>query len=155
VKEGELQWAGFYLAGLLCLVLMAVKLTLALPWSWWRILLPLWAVLLHNGVHIAIGFIWLTWMGCGREGDDLRLRRHHRLDRYQFGSMVCGLIFLDNVFRKMGGPGESAWWWLASGRTEVILLSAGSMLTCQFLFWSGIVERENTRRADESGPRRR
>jgi hypothetical protein len=84
VKEGELQWAGFYLAGLLCLVLMAVKLTLALPWSWWRILLPLWAVLLHNGVHIAIGFIWLTWMGCGREGDDLRIRRHHRLDRYQF-----------------------------------------------------------------------
>ena len=155
MKEGELQWAGFYLAGLLCLVLMAVKLTLALPWSWWRILLPLWAVLLHNGVHIAIGFIWLTWMGCGREGDDLRIRRDHRLDRYQSGSMVCALIFLDNVFRKMGGPGESAWWWLASGRTEVILLSAGSMLTCQFLFWSGIVERENTRRADESGPRRR
>jgi hypothetical protein len=39
--------------------------------------------------------------------------------------MVCALIFLDNVFRKMGGPGESAWWWLASGRTEVILFSDG------------------------------
>jgi hypothetical protein len=56
---------------------------------------------------------------------------------------------------KTGGAGESAWWLLASRRAEVILLSAGSMLTCQFLFWSGIVERENTRRADESGPRRR
>ena len=29
MKKGELQWAGFYLAGLLCLVLIAVKLTLA------------------------------------------------------------------------------------------------------------------------------
>jgi hypothetical protein len=39
------------------------EVTLALPWSWWRILLPLWAVLWHNGVQVAVGFIWLTWMG--------------------------------------------------------------------------------------------
>jgi hypothetical protein len=38
----ELQGAGFYLAGLLCLVLAALKLMLALPWSWWRVLVPLW-----------------------------------------------------------------------------------------------------------------
>ena len=155
MKQGELQWAGFNLAGLLCLVLMVVKLTLALPWSWWRVLLPLWAVLWHNGVYIAVGFIWLTWKGCGREDDELRVRRQHRLDRCQFGSMVCALVFLDNVLRKMGGEGESVWWWLASGRHEVILLSGGAMLTCQFLFWSGIVEGGNTRRAYESGPRRR
>jgi hypothetical protein len=29
VKEGELQWAGFNMAGLLCLVLMVLKLALA------------------------------------------------------------------------------------------------------------------------------
>ena len=106
-------------------------------------------------LYITVGLIWLTWMGCGREGDDLRVLRNQRLDRYQFGSMVCALIFLDNVLRKMGGPGESVWWWLASGRNEVILLSGGAMLTCQFLFWSGIVEGGDTRKADESGPRRR
>ena len=134
--------------------MMVVKLTLALPWSWWRVLLPLSAVLWHNGVYIAVGFIWLTWKGCGGE-DDLSIRGHHRLDRYQFGSMVCALVFLDNVLRKMGGEGESVWWWLASGRDEVILLSGGAMLTCQFLYWSGIVEGGNTSWADESGPRRR
>jgi len=141
VKEGELQWTGFNIAGLLCLVLMVLKLKLALLWSWWRVLLPLWVVLWQNAVHIAVGFLWLTWMGCGREGDDLRIRPHHGLDRYQLVSLVCALIFLDNVLRKMGGPGESDWWWMASGRTEVILLSAGAMLACQFRFWSGIVER--------------
>jgi hypothetical protein len=64
-------------------------------------LLPLWVVLWHN----AVGFLWLTWMGCGREGDDLRIRQHHELDQYQLGSLVCALIF-DNVLRKMGGPGD-------------------------------------------------
>ena len=67
MKQGELQWAGFNLAGLLCLVLMIMKLTLALPWSWWRVMLPLWVVLWHNGVYMAVGFIWLTWKGCGEK----------------------------------------------------------------------------------------
>ena len=140
MKEAELQWAGFNLAGLLCLVLMGLKLKLALLWSWWRVLLPLWVVLWHNAVYIAVGFLWLTWRGCGREGDDLRIRVHPGLDRYQLGSLVCALILLDNVLRKIGGPGESDWWWMASGRTEVILLSAGAMLACHFRFRSGMVE---------------
>jgi hypothetical protein len=146
VQEGEPQWAGFNVAGLLCLVLLGLKLKLALPWSWWRVLLPLWVVLWHNGVYIAVGFLWLTWIGYGREGDDPRIGPHHGLDRYQLGSLVCALILLDNVLRKIGGPGESDWWWMASGKTEVILLSAGAMLTCQFRFWSGVVDRSNTRR---------
>jgi len=106
-------------------VLAVVKLALALPWSWWRVLLPLGVVLWHNTVYIAVGFIWLAWKGCGREGDDLRIRRRHTVDRYQVGSLVCAAIFLDNVLR--------------SGRNDVLVLSAGLMLACQFLYWSGIV----------------
>ena len=154
MRKGDFQWAGFWLAGLLSLVLAVVKPLLASPWSWWRVLLPLWVMLWHNALYLAIGFIWLTWMGCGREGVDLRVRRHRKLDRYQFGSMVCALIFLDNVLRKMGGPGESVWWWLASGRQDVLLLSGGSMLACQFLFWSGIVAGRRTRKVDQCGARR-
>ena len=78
----------FNMAGLLWLVLMVLKLALASRWSWWRVLLPLWVVLLHNAVYIAVGFLWLTWMGCGREDDDLRTRAHPGLDRYQLGSGV-------------------------------------------------------------------
>ena len=138
MQKGEIQWAGFWLAGLLCVVLAVVKLALALPWSWWRLLLPLGVVLWHNTVYIAVGFIWLAWKGCGREGDDLRIRRRHRVDRYQVGSLVCAAIFLNNVLRRIDGA-ESDWWWLASGRNDVLVLSAGLMLACQFLYWSGIV----------------
>ena len=140
---------------MLSLALAVVKPLLALPWSWWRVLLPLWVVLWHNSVYMAVGFIWLTWMGCGREGDDLRVRRHRKLDRYQFGSLLCAAIFLDNVLRKMGGARESVWWWLASGRPDVLLLSGASMLECQFLYWSSIVTRGEITRGDKSGVRRR
>ena len=138
MKKDEIQGAGFWLAGLLCMVLAVVKLALALRWSWWRVLLPLGVVLWHNTVYIAVGFIWLAWKGCGREGDDLRIRRRHTVDRYQVGSLMCAAIFLDNVLRRIDGA-ESDWWWRASGRNDVLVLSAGLMLACQFLYWSGSV----------------
>jgi len=102
VRKGEFQWAGFWLAGLLCLALTAAKLALAMPWSWWRILLPLWVVVLQNSVHVAAGFIWLTWRRSGRGGDGLTISHDRRLDRYQFGSMLCALVFMDNVLRSGG-----------------------------------------------------
>ena len=57
VRKGELQWAGFWLAGVLCLVFTVVKLAVASPWSWWRVLLPLWVVLWQDALYIAVGFI--------------------------------------------------------------------------------------------------
>jgi hypothetical protein len=44
-EQGPLHWHGFRLAGLLCLGLAIVKLTLESHWSWWRVLLPLWTML--------------------------------------------------------------------------------------------------------------
>jgi hypothetical protein len=43
---------------------------------------------------------------------------------------------------------ESDWWCLASGRNDVLVLSAGLMLACQFLYWSGIVMGAKTKAVD-------
>lgn len=43
-----LEPAGFWLSGLVCVVLAVLKLTVEVQWSWWRVSLPLWAVLGHN-----------------------------------------------------------------------------------------------------------
>jgi hypothetical protein len=40
--------AGFYWSGFLSLVLAVLQLTVETHWSWWRVLLPFWAVLGHN-----------------------------------------------------------------------------------------------------------
>ena len=54
-----LELAGFWLSGLVCVVLAVLKLTVEAQWSWWRVSLPLWAVLGHNILYIILGFVWL------------------------------------------------------------------------------------------------
>ena len=54
-----LELAGFWWSGLVCLVLAVLKLTVEAQWSWWRVSLPLWAVLGHNILNIVVGFVWL------------------------------------------------------------------------------------------------
>ena len=74
MMNDEVQWTGFWVGGFASLALTVVKLASALRWSWWRVWLPLWVVLLHNAVYVGAGFIWLTWKGWGRRGDHLSLR---------------------------------------------------------------------------------
>ena len=100
-------------------------------------------VSVHTALYIAVGFIWLTWMECG--GHRATVRESQQRYRYQFGSMVCSLIFMDNVMRKMGASGESSWFWLASGKTNVIFLSGILIVVCQFQFWSTVVWRKRPR----------
>ena len=47
-----LELAGFWLSGLVCVVLAVLKLTVEAQWSWWRVWLSLWAVLGHNILNI-------------------------------------------------------------------------------------------------------
>jgi hypothetical protein len=89
VKKGESQWAGFWLAALLCLVLAVVKLALALLWSLWRVLLPLWMMLWHNGVYMAVGFHVVDVDGdAGGKAITSGFGQHPKLDRYQSGTRV-------------------------------------------------------------------
>ena len=60
-----LQPAGFYWSGFLCLVLAVLKLMREANWSWWRVLLPFWAVLGHNILYITVGFVWLSFADDG------------------------------------------------------------------------------------------
>jgi DMSO/TMAO reductase YedYZ heme-binding membrane subunit len=54
-----IQMRGFSLAGFLCVALAVLKLTSEVQWSWWRALLPFWAVLGHNLLYVIVGFAWL------------------------------------------------------------------------------------------------
>jgi hypothetical protein len=70
IAQEPIRLAGFYVAGLLCLVSAVLKLTIEEHWSWWRVLLPLWAVLGHNILYIAIGFAWLFFVAPGPPGEE-------------------------------------------------------------------------------------
>jgi hypothetical protein len=69
-----LELAGFWWSGLVCLVLAVLKLTVEAQWSWWRVSLPLWAVLGHNILNIIVGFVWLYFADDGAPEEAVTIR---------------------------------------------------------------------------------
>jgi hypothetical protein len=145
----QIQTLGFYLAGFLCLVLAVLKLTIEVHWSWWRVLSPLWLVLGHNALDVAVGFVWLFFADDGATGEEVTIRQDHRPYGYQLAAILCFLIFVHNLLRRIEGQGESAWCWLGSGRWELIFVSGALSVVCQLLFWSGVVRTGNRRSRGE------
>jgi len=135
----QIQVLGFYLAGFLCLVLAVLKLTIEGHWSWWRVLLPLCVVLGHNALYITVGFVWLFFADDGAAGKEVTIRQDDGPYSYQLAAMLCFLIFADNLLGRIEGPGETMWFWLRSGRWELIFVSGVLSVVCQLMFWSGIV----------------
>jgi hypothetical protein len=74
IGQQPIQFMGFYVAGLLCLGSLVLKLTVEGHWSWWRVLLPLWAMFGHNILYIVVGFVWLSFVSWPAWR---RRRRHH------------------------------------------------------------------------------
>ena len=100
--RSQLQLLGFYLAGFVCVVLAILKLTIEGHWSWWRVLLPLWVVLGHNAVYIAVGFAWLRFADDG----EATIRPNDGASAYQLAAMLCFLIFADNLLGRIEGTGR-------------------------------------------------
>jgi pimeloyl-ACP methyl ester carboxylesterase len=109
VGQQPIQLAGFYLAGLLCLAAAILKLTIEGHWSWWRVLLPLWAVLGHNILYIVVGFAWLFFVPPSTPGEeDIRIREDPP-QRYEFRAMLCFLLFAHNLLARIEGEDQRMW----------------------------------------------
>ena len=134
---GSFEPVGFYWAGFLCLVLAVLKLSGEAHWSWWRVLLPLWAVLGHNILYVAIGFVWLSFTDDGEE--EVTIRQGDGGYGYQVAALMCFVVFADNVLRRMEGQQEQLFLWVSSGEWETIVVFGMLTVIMQLLFWSKIV----------------
>ena len=54
-------------------------------WSWWRVLLPFWAVLGNNHLYITVGFAWLFFADAGATEEAVTIRQGHGAYGYQIG----------------------------------------------------------------------
>jgi hypothetical protein len=145
----QFQMLGFYWAGLLCLMLAVLKLTMEGHWSWWRVLLPLWVILGHNALYIAVGLVWLTFADDGAAGEEATLRQSDGSYAYQVVALLCFLIFADNLLGRIEGIGEITWLGLRSGWWTVIVASGVLSVMCQLLFWSTVVPADSRRTWEE------
>ena len=134
---GSFEPVGFYWAGFLCLVLAVLKLSGEAHWSWWRVLLPLWVVLGHNILYVAIGFVWLSFTDDGEE--EVTIRQGDGGYGYQVAALMCFVVFADNVLRRMEGQQEQLFLWVSSGEWETIVVFGMLTVIMQLLFWSKIV----------------
>ena len=139
-----LELAGFWWSGLVCLVLAVLKLTVEAQWSWWRVSLPLWAVLGHNILNIIVGSVWLYFADDGSPEEAVTIRPGDGGYGYQIAALVCFVVFADNVLRRIEGPGENMLW-VSSGRWETIVVFGMLSVIMQLLFWSKIVDPGNHR----------
>ncbi len=140
IAQEPSRLAGFYAAGLLCLVSAVLKLTIEEHWSWWRVLLPLWAVLGHNILYIAIGFAWLFFVSPGPPGEGDITIREDPPQRYEFAAMLCFLLLADNLLARIERADQRMWVWLGTGQWQLLLLFALLSVMCQLLFWSEVVQ---------------
>jgi len=141
----QIQTTGFYLSGFLALALTVLKLTAIVDWSWWRVMLPLWVLLGHNAAYMLVGFICLFFARYGEE-EEQPINQTNLLRRYQFAAMLFCLIFVDNLLRGIEGRGDSNWFWLCSGKFEILVLFGVLSLVAHFLYWSRIVAVVNEQR---------
>ena len=128
-RDPQIQPEGFYVFGFLCLVFAVLKLTIEGHWSWWRVLLPLWVFLGHNGLYALAGFICLFFVEHGEEGEEEEstIVETNLLTGYKLGGMLCFLIFMDNLLRWMERGGNPAWFWLCSGKSDTPRKAGGLM----------------------------
>jgi hypothetical protein len=140
VGQQPIQLAGFYLAGLLCLAAAILKLTIEGHWSWWRVLLPLWAVLGHNILYIVVGFAWLFFVPPSTPGEEDITIREDPPQRYEFGAMLCFLLFAHNLLARIEGEDQRMWVWLGTRQWQLLLLFGILSLLCQLMFWSEVVQ---------------
>lgn len=134
-----IQPTGFYWAGFLCLILGVLKLTLERSWSWWRVMLPVWAVLGHNVLYIGVGFLWLSFAEDGVTDEEVMIRETNQTYGYQLAALFCFAVFADNVLSRIEGAGQTAGFPLTSGRWELILVFSVLSAALQLLFWSEVV----------------
>ena len=99
--RSQFQMLGFYLAGFLCVMLTALKLTIEGDWSWWRVLLPLWVVLGHNALYIVVGFVWLFFADDGTVGEEEIAGQGDGPYAYQLAAMLCFAIFADTLLGRI------------------------------------------------------
>jgi hypothetical protein len=98
-------------------------------------------VLGHNLLYVTVGFVWIFLAEYGTTEEEATIRQDHDSYGNQLGAMLCFLIFLDNLLKRIEGPGDTVWFWLSSGRWELILVFGVLSVVCQLLFWSGVVRR--------------
>ncbi len=138
--EKAIGTTGFFLFGVLSLIMAVLKLTVITDWSWRRVLLPVAIFMGFNMVYILVGLIYLSLVNIRErpaEDETAFLENHHRIP-HDWISLLFFALFADNLVRWWEGAEGSYWFWLLPGQIEAVLIFAALSVADLFLYWSRI-----------------
>jgi hypothetical protein len=118
--------------------MLVLKLSVIDTWSWWRVLLTLGLFVGFNVTNIVVAF---THLSCANiperpDGDEAEALEPHQLDAHNLAAMLFFGVFGDNVIRWIDGSEISHWFWLFSGKGEVLAVFGVLSVLSLFSYWS-------------------
>ena len=137
--EKEIQTTGFFVFGVLTLIVALLELAVFSDWSWWRVSLPILIFVGFNIAYIVTGFGYLSFAEARERPsrDEVNPLGQHHGPLY-WSSMLFFAAFADNLVRYLEGTEDSFWFWGLSGRLEAVFIFGSLSIVGLFLYWSAI-----------------
>jgi hypothetical protein len=135
--ESGISFTGLYICGVISLVMLVLKLSVMDAWSWWRVMLPVGLVVGFTVTNMVVAFIYLSFAHIPErpDGDEAELLEPHTINVHYVAAMLFFVVFGDNVVRWIDGSETSYWFWLMSGKVEVLAAFGVLSVLALFAYW--------------------
>jgi len=136
--ESGISLTGLYVCGAITFVMLVLKLSVIDTWSWWRVMLPLGLFVGFNFTNIVVAFIYLSFAHIPErpDGDEADVLEPHTINAHYISAMLFFVVFGDNMVRWIEGSETSQWFWLLSGKIEVLVVFGSLSVLALFSYWS-------------------
>ena len=135
--ESGISFTGLYICGVISLVMLVLKLSVMDAWSWWRVMLPVGLIVGFTVTNMVVAFIYLSFAHIPErpDGDEAELLEPHTINVHYVAVMLFFVVFGDNVVRWIDGSETSYWFWLMSGKLEVLAAFGVLSVMALFAYW--------------------
>ena len=135
--ESGISFTGLYICGVISLVMLVLKLSVMDAWSWWRVMLPVGLIVGFTVTNMVVAFIYLSFAHIPErpDGDEAEVLEPHTINVHYVAAMLFFVVFGDNVVRWIDGSETSYWFWLMSGKVEVLAAFGVLSVLALFAYW--------------------
>ncbi len=117
--------------------MLVLKLSVVDTWSWWRVMLPLGLIVGFNVTKIVVAFIYQSFAQIPERPDaiEAEVLEPHTTNAHYIAAMLFFVVFGDNDVRWIEGSETSRWFWLFSGKFEVLVAFGALSVFALFSYW--------------------
>ena len=135
--ESGISFTGLYICGVISLVTLVLKLSVIETWSWWRVMLPVGLIVGFTVTNMVVAFIYLSFAHIPErpDGDEAELLEPHTINVHYVAAMLFFVVFGDKLVRWIEGSETSYWFWLMSGKVEVLAAFGVLSVLALFAYW--------------------